>query len=122
MSEEELRSRYEILLEQYAKTVNIEADLMIELFQTQILPAAQKDMVQRGIREPLIEQAMAAAEEVKKLQAQTADLGWEAKAKVFCELIEPKMAELRKKVDQLEMVVDNALWPLPKYRELLFLI
>jgi glutamine synthetase len=49
-------------------------------------------------------------------------LGWEAKARVFCELVAPKMEMLRKKVDALEMVVDNVLWPLPKYRELLFLI
>jgi glutamine synthetase len=122
LTEEELHSRYEILIEQYAKTMNIEANLMVDLFQTQILPAAQKDMLQRGLKEPLIEEAIDACEEVKKLQKQTADLGWEAKAKVFCELIAPKMAELRKKVDQLEMVVDNAMWPLPKYRELLFLI
>lgn len=122
LSEEELHSRYEILVEQYAKAVNIEANLMVELFQTQILPAAQKDLHQRGLKEPLIDQAIAACEEIKKLQSQTAGLGWEAKAKVFCELIAPKMGEMRTKVDQLEMVVDNALWPLPKYRELLFLI
>ncbi len=122
LSEEELHSRYEIMVEQYAKTMNIETNLMIELFQTQILPAAQKDMVQRGIREPLIEQALDVAKELKKLQFQIADLGWEAKAKVFCELIAPKMDEFRAKVDQLEMIVDNALWPLPKYRELLFLV
>lgn len=122
LSEEELHSRYEVMVEQYAKTMNIEVNLMIELFQTQILPAAQKDMLQRGLREPLIDQAIHIAQELKKLQSQTFDLGWEAKAKVFCELIAPKMEELRKIVDQLEMVVDNALWPLPKYRELLFLI
>ncbi len=122
LTEEELHSRYEIMVEQYAKAMNIEVNLMVELFQTQILPAAQKDMHQRGLKEPLIDSSIALCEELKKLQSQTFDLGWEAKAKVFCELIAPKMAELRKKVDQLEMVVDNALWPLPKYRELLFLI
>lgn len=122
LSEDELHSRYEVMVEQYAKTVNIEVNLMIEIFQTQILPAAQKDMMQRGIKEPLIDEAIHAAAELKKLQSQTHDLGWEAKARVFCELIAPKMAELRKKVDALEMVVDNVLWPLPKYRELLFLI
>lgn len=122
LSEEELHSRYEVMVEQYAKSMNVEANLMIELFQTQILPAAQKDMLQRGLREPLIDQAIADCEEIKRLQAQTYDLGWEAKAKVFCELIGPKMAEMRKKVDQLELLVDNAVWPLPKYRELLFLV
>ncbi len=121
LSEAELHSRYEILIEQYAKTMNIEVNLMVELFETQILPVAQKDMRQRGVGEPLIDEAIGLVEELKKLQAQTADLGWEAKGKVFCELIAPKMGELRHKVDQLEQRVDNALWPLPKYRELLFL-
>ncbi len=123
LSEEELHSRYEVLVEQYAKTMNIEANLMIELFQTQVLPAAQKDFVQRGIQEKkLIDAAVNAAEDIKKLQGQIAEMGWEARGKIFCELVAPKMGELRKAVDQLEMVVDNALWPLPKYRELLFLI
>lgn len=122
LNEEELHSRYEIMVEQYAKTMQIEAALMIELFQTQVLPAAQKDMRERGLEEPLIEKAIQTAAELKKLLSQIVDMGWEAKGKVFCELIGPKMAELRTLVDQLEMVVDNALWPLPKYRELLFLI
>jgi glutamine synthetase len=122
LSEAELHSRYEIMVEQYVKTMNIEANLMIELFQTQILPAAQKDMVLRGIKEPLIDEAIDACKELKKFLSQISDLGWEAKGRVFCEVIAPKMAALRSKVDELEMVVDNAIWPLPKYRELLFLI
>jgi glutamine synthetase len=124
LSEEELHSRYEVMVEQYAKTINIEANLMIEIFQTQILPAAQKDFLQRGVKryDSLLEKAEEFAEEIKKMQSNLWDLGWEAKAKVFCELICPKMVELRALVDQLETLVDNALWPLPKYRELLFLI
>lgn len=122
LSEEELHSRYEIFVEQYCKTMQIETALMIEIFQTQVLPAAQKDMKERGIDEPLIGKAIASAGELKKLLSQMSDMGWEAKGKVFCELIAPKMAELRLLVDQLEMVVDNALWPLPKYRELLFIL
>lgn len=125
LSEAELHSRYEVMVEQYAKTMQIEANLMIELFQTQILPVAQKDMLLRGAQKlmsSLIDEAISVSEEVKKLVGQTGDLGWEARAKVFCELVAPKMEEMRKKVDLLENVVDNALWPLPKYRELLFLI
>lgn len=69
-----------------------------------------------------IEQAIAAVDEMEKIQKQTSDLGWEAKAKVFCELVAPKMEQARKSVDLLEQMVDNSLWPLPKYRELLFLV
>lgn len=122
LSEEELKSRYEIMVQQYAKTINIEANLMVELFQTQILPAAQKDFIARRMEVPQVEAAMQVAEEMKKIQEQSSDIGWEAKGKVYCELLVPKMDELREKVDELEMLVDNTLWPLPKYRELLFLI
>ncbi len=115
LTEEELYTRYEIILEQYVKTMNCEANLMIELFQTQILPAVQ-------MKTSLIENGIQAVEEIKKMQSQISDFGTEAKAKVFCELIEPKMEELRGFVDQLEMVVDDTLWPLPKYRELLYFI
>ncbi|PIS03363.1 MAG: glutamine synthetase [Chlamydiae bacterium CG10_big_fil_rev_8_21_14_0_10_42_34] len=125
LSEEELHSRFEVMVEQYAKSINIEANLMVELFQTQILPTAQKDFSERGIAKQyssLIDEAVEKTEEIKKMQSQLSDMGWEAKAKVFCELISPKMEELRTLVDQLELIVDDALWPLPKYRELLFVI
>lgn len=122
LNEKELHSRYEIWVEQYAKTMQIEANLMLELFYTQVLPAAEKDMRARGREEPLIEEACEKASELKKLLFNMKDMGWEAKAKAFCELVSVKMAELRTAVDGLEMLVDNALWPLPKYRELLFII
>jgi glutamine synthetase len=144
LSEKELHSRYEILLEQYAKQMNIEANLMIDLFRTQILPAALLDQknraeslaalnsasIQGDARQlaslktlaELIGKAIGAIDELDKIQRQAHDLGWEAKAKVFCEIAAPKMAEARSFVDGLESMIDNMLWPLPKYRELLFIV
>lgn len=143
LSEEELHSRFEVYVEQYAKTVNIEINLMIELFRTQILPAALRDQKQRakalvvlkeaGLKPShqqltslqeivqAIDQAMTDIDDLEKIQKQSHDLGWEAKGKVFAELAVPRMEQARKSVDFLETVIDNALWPLPKYRELLFL-
>ena len=60
--------------------------------------------------------------EIEKVQKQTVDLGWEAKGKVFCEIVAPKMSHARIMIDQLEKLMDNTLWPLPKYREMLYLI
>jgi glutamine synthetase len=133
LSEQELESRFEILVEQYAKQLDIEASLLIELFRTQILPAAQRDLAGRNSPSEAqkklvhnisarVDQSILAIDEVERLQSQTRDLGWEAKAKVFCELVAPQMEVARSHIDQLEMWVDDALWPLPKYRELLFLI
>ncbi len=96
---------------------------MVELFQTHILPVAQKDFRQRGMEDdPLLDEARELTREIQKLQEQSSDMGWEAKVKVFLALLMPKMGDLRKRVDQLEKTVDNALWPLPKYRELLFIL
>jgi len=144
LSEAEVHSRYEILVEQYAKTMNIEANLMSELFRTQILPMAVQDQKNRAkslasLKEidlkpdrhqieslkmisSSIDQAIADIEEMEKIQKQAQELGWEAKAKVFCELAAPKMEQARKSVDRLETLIDNTLWPLPKYRELLFIL
>ena len=144
LNEQELHSRYEILIERYAKQMNIEANLMVELFRTQILPAALSDQKNRAESlaalqeismraDPhqleslkslslLIGQAIAAVDEVEKVQKQTRDLGWEARGKIFAEIVSPKMAEARTLVDRLETLVDNSLWPLPKYREILFIV
>jgi glutamine synthetase len=141
MSEEEINSRFEVFVEQYAKTMAIESDLMIEILQTQILPAVQQDlyrrfsMLQAGVSvgihsssqkklaekmSALLDGTLESGEAISLLKYQSADMGWEAKAKVYCELIGPKMEELRKRVDELESLVEDDLWPLPKYREMLF--
>ena len=144
LTAEELHSRYEVLVEKYAKTMAIEAHLMIDLFRTQILPAALEDQRRRaqslialnsvGISsQPLvlaslkmladaIETAVHAVNEIEKIREQSASFGWEAKGKVFAELLGQKMEAARVVVDRIEMLVDDALWPLPKYRDLLFVI
>jgi glutamine synthetase len=132
------------LIERYVKTQQIEANLMIELFRTQILPAALRDQKMRtesvknlselGIMASphlmeeirnlafAIESAIVAVKQIEIVKGQSSDFGWEAKGKVYCEILGPKMEAARETVDHLETLVDNALWPLPKYRELLFIV
>ena len=43
------------------------------------------------------------------------------KAIAYHDNVEPKLDEIRYQIDKLELIVDDALWPLPKYRELLFI-
>lgn len=144
LSEGELRSRYEIWIESYCATVHIEANLMLELFRSQILPAALKTQQEwassiaqvksllkkgavaeqekalSGLSET-IEQALKAANALEKARDEAAKLPLEKKGKAYCDALE-KGKQLRKQVDALELWVDDAVWPLPKYRELLFLI
>lgn len=140
----ELHSRYEIMVENYCKTVNIQANLMLDMFKTQILPAcidyqakAAKSILrvqQTGLSASAqqiklldrltkaIDQAIGCATELEQLKNKIANHPLEERGKGFCDLINPICAELRKTVDYLETIVDDSLWPLPKYRELLFLV
>jgi glutamine synthetase len=144
LTQEELSARYEVAVEQYAKMMNIEAHLMLELFRTHILPSALRDQKMRGkslkvlsdlgisldpsVLETLKKMASStgaalhAIDEIEKVLFQMYDLGWEAKAKVFCDLASLKMEAARHCVDRLEALVDDSLWPLPKYWELLTIL
>ena len=142
LSADELDSRLEIHYEQYAKEQDIECRLMIDLFRTQILPAAVRHQkkwaksisriidleISEGKQRKHLElfsgqinDAIDAIDELELNLKQAQGLGWEALAKVFCELILPRMEKARKAVDLLENQVDDQLWPLPKYREMLFI-
>lgn len=136
LSEKEIESRFEILVEQYAKKNGIEMRLMLELFATQIVPSVQRDIRQRlellhmrksapqqkvvDLMGQLLDKALGLADEIRMLDEQSNAFGWESKAKVFAELILPKMQELRGAVDALELQTDHDLWPMVKIRELLF--
>lgn len=137
LTEQELKSRYEINLETYFLNVKIEVNLMLDLFKTSILPAAY--VSQREWAESLsetqellkgnaikgqkalfahfvssIEKAIQAAEKLERL-AKSVTLK-NAKA------IRDHMEALREAVDAIEEQADDFRWPLPKYRELLFII
>lgn len=143
----ELSSRYEISMEQYSHLLNIEANLMLDMFYSQILPAAiryQKDVgksilvsrdvlgkghllkEQSSVLQTLIEwieKAILLANELKAEREKAAEIvSLPERAQAYCNKVKPKGEELRKCVDALESIVDDAIWPLPKYRELLFVI
>jgi glutamine synthetase len=146
--EPELKSRYHIHLESYAKTVNIEAGLAREMAQTMILPPAirylqvlsrtVKDLseisgveeegrkVQTEILNELTGQVAALHKEIRNLEkalkkaAEETDLQREAEE--YRHKVVPVMLRLREAGDRIESLMDDDLWTLPKYREMLFLI
>lgn len=144
LNKHELISRYEVALETYTHTLNIETKVMLDLFYTQILPAASK--YQRELAETLtttekvlgkaqteqkkllkilsalIEKSLKTASELENKRLQSCDLPASKKAKAFGEQVLDKCEELRVIVDQIETLIDDSIWPLPKYREILFLI
>ena len=143
LSKQELHARTEILLENYSKTLNIEANVTLNIAKRQILPAciqytaelasAVNGLAAAGIapavqkRElektnSLIEDLSAAIEALEKSVGKArATEKVSAKAKCYRTDVVPAMSEVRKAADTLEMIVDAELWPLPSYAEMLFL-
>jgi glutamine synthetase len=147
LTEQELASRKEIALEMYAYYINIEANLMVDLFKTQILPAGfryqtllaksliqMKDVstisnIQTSSQHTylkrlngVIENGIELVDELEKVRREAIRLSIPQKAKAFSQQVIEKMEQLREVGDYLEAMVEDQLWPLPKYRELLFLI
>lgn len=129
LSERELESRYEVYIEQYVIKTNIEAETTYDLAKTAILPAAIRyanEIKTSGIAledtlTPTIEKFAAA---IKELEIANLDENHPteiaAEADYMCNEVLPKMLAVREIGDELERIVPDYLWPLPKYREILF--
>ncbi len=134
LSERELASRVEINWERYVKVQNIEANCALDIALTMILPATAKYLGQlggasssrgissvcervSGLADKLVD-AIGALEHAKHKAHEAGSV--QAEARVFCDQVIPAQSALREVADELETLVDDELWPLPKYRELLF--
>ena len=140
LTEAELHARYEINLETYCKTINIEAQLMVLMANRYILPAAFEYQKQVGQSVAAARAGGVPSKEGKKVLAQIVKLtdafrvqteklaaaldhsspSSEKHAKYMRDVIVPGMVKLRDIGDQIEVVVPHAVWPLPTYREMLF--
>ncbi len=134
LSERELASRVEILWERYVKVSNIEANCALDIASTMILPATAAYLgvlagasTSRGIAtisqrvSDLADSLVDAIAALERAQHHAHEAGSvQAEAKAFATSVIPAQAALRDVVDALETLVADELWPLPKYRELLF--
>ena len=149
MNRKELHARNEVKWEMYVKTVQIEARVMGDLSMNHIIPVAthyQSKLIKnvQGMKEvfsperaerlsarnlKLIEEIAERTErieilvdeltEARRLANQIADIHQRAIA--YHDTVCPKMEDIRHEADKLEMIVEDGLWTLPKYRELLFI-
>jgi glutamine synthetase len=140
LDERELHARYEVALETYTKTVNVEAQLMVLMANRYVLPAAlhyQKDVADSvksvrdagsSVREAkkLLDRLTTLVDELRSRTDKLAKVlehsgsGAEKHAKFMRDNVVTAMAALRETGDEIEVVVPHALWPLPTYREMLF--
>jgi len=140
LNHRELHARYEVYLEAYNKTINVEGQLMVLMANRYILPAAleyQKDIGQSvvaaraagrisvqgkkllGQYSRLIDRFKARADGLNTLLEHLPSAA-DRQAKYQRDKIVPAMAKLRETGDQIEVLTPHSLWPLPTYREMLF--
>lgn len=147
LNRRELESRYNIMLENYIKTINIEALTMIDIAMRQIIPATIEYLAKiaesiNSIRSTglkiattaqteLLEEISTLLEEFKKKldeletslnEASNMEDDLYAKASYYRDVVFSKMSALRETGDKLEKIVDAKLWPLPTYADILFLV
>lgn len=142
-SEEEIRSRYEIMMEEYIKTLHIEAKTMVDMTRKEILPAVSSQLhewsntyclkkqvgshIDCSYEENVIGLASdlqaAAASDVTKLEEaikQAEKLDLEKAAAYYRDVVLVCMEELRVSCDALEIITSAEYWPFPTYGKLLF--
>ena len=149
MNRKELEARNEVKWETYVKTVQIEARTMGDLSMNHIIPVAthyqsqliknvqgMKDIFSAGETEQLsarnrklireiaerterIEQLVEELTEARRVANRIYNI--HERAITYHDTVCPKMEAIRYECDQLEMIVEDGLWTLPKYRELLFI-
>ena len=144
MSETEIRSREDILLENYAKIVNIEALTMIEMVSRDIIPAVNAYLgdvastmgaklsvmpelsceVEKDLLTKLTElnaktyRDLAVLKEVELQAAKEKDIL--KKAQAYGDEVLPAMATLRRHVDAMECLTSSEYWPVPTYGDMMF--
>ena len=148
MTKKELEARNEVKWETYTKKIQIEARVLGDLAMNHIIPVAtqyQTDLINNVYKM----QSLFPAEKAAKLSAKNLELIEEIadrtafikehvdamiearkvankiesereKAIAYHDTIVPALEEIRYHIDKLELIVDNQMWTLPKYRELLF--
>jgi glutamine synthetase len=137
----ELRARYDVAVEQYNKTINVEAQLMVLMANRYILPAAYEYQGSLAQSVTAVKAAGANAKEARRSLDHICRLTDEFKvrvdglqtlldhdgsddaekhAKFFRDKVVPAMNALRETGDALECIVPHDVWPLPTYREMLF--
>ncbi len=148
LSERELEARYDIRLEIYTKKIQIEARVLGDLIRNHIIPTlikyqntlihnvkGIKDLYPKETYSKMAEPHLKTIAEISERMAivkQAVDEMIDArkkangvedireKASAYSKNVVPYLEKIRYHVDKLELIVDDEIWPFPKYREMLF--
>ncbi|MBO4416987.1 MAG: glutamine synthetase III [Bacteroidales bacterium] len=149
MTEKELEARNEVKWETYTKKIQIEARVLGDLSMNHIIPVATRyqsqllenvrniyatfpaekaaKLSERNVK--IIEEIAERTSSIETMVEELVNARKKAnviadehvKAISYHDTVAPKLDEIRYQIDKLELMVDDACWPLPKYRELLFI-
>ncbi|MCX6250976.1 MAG: glutamine synthetase III [Bacteroidetes bacterium] len=148
LSSRELIARHEIRIENYTKKIQIESRVLGDLATNHIIPIAikyQNTLIEnvKGLKQVLdlktygklsqnqMETITEISEHVSKIKTFVNEMIEERKlankihepldkSMAYCDKVKPYFDKIRYHVDKLELLVDDEVWPLPKYREMLF--
>ncbi|MEA3451500.1 MAG: glutamine synthetase type III, partial [Bacteroidota bacterium] len=148
LSEKEIKARYEVLIEKYKKQIQIESRILGDIVLNHIIPAVLKHQNMlienvKGMKDIFVKSeyddlTKARRELIKDISIYISQIKQKAEemrlarkdannstdcvttTRKYIDNVKPFLEEIRLQVDKLERVVDNELWPLPKYRELLY--
>jgi glutamine synthetase len=130
LNSREVESRYEVWVEQYITKVNIEAETAAAIARTMLLPASLRHLTQlkeAGIvelvreTEALVKKFVVAIKALEKVNVDHPHVDALKHAVYMRDKVLTAMGAVREVADQLEKVVADDLWPLPKYSEILFI-
>mgnify|MGYP006106080227 FL=1 len=148
MSRVEIEARYEIKVEEYSMRIQIEGRVLGDIARNHIIPTAikyqniliknvqgLKDIYGNDFKRLSVEQLKLIekiSEHIEKINMGITDMIEERKkankinstelcAKAYCNKVKPYFDEIRYHCDKLELLVDDELWPLSKYREMIML-
>lgn len=141
-SEAEVQSRFHVRIERYIKNMQIEVDCLRQIVDTQILPAAYMyhgtlaraaaDAKAAGVKAPQTGTLNKLTELLETLNAKRGALNDAAtkaealhdeykKSEMYSQTVATTMLEVRDVCDEIESITADDFWPLPKYREMLFI-
>ena len=148
MNHIEVESRYEIELEEYTKKIQIEGRVLGDIARNHVIPTAikyQNTLIEnvKGLKDIFEKDFTKIAKEqielIKEISEHIAGINHninemieerknantlestEKMAEVYCNKVKPYFEVIREHCDKLELLVDNSIWPLTKYRELFFI-
>jgi glutamine synthetase len=147
MNDKEIRARHEIELQAYSLRIQIEGRVLGDIAMNHVIPTAvnyQNTLIRnvRGLKEVFGKEFESVAKEqidlIRRISGHISEitskttamvderrkankvLDEEKKATMYCKKVKPYFEEIRYHCDKLELMIDDELWPLVKYREMLF--